>query len=305
MTAVLLEPQLLERASTPPQGDAWLYEIKYDGYRLLASSERGRKSLYSRSGADWTSRLPWIAKAIGALDRDVHMDGELVYLTDDGLPDFERLRDATLSGEQGRLYYQVFDLLRLDGRDLTARPLIERKERLSALFRDAAPNSRLRYVSHYQGDAVEFLRSVDRLGLEGMVSKRVRSVYRGGTRSCDWIKTKCSHTQRFAVVGYTTELIGGKEVLATLALAGEGDRYAGRVEFGVPRRDGSLLEILQSLGARSASVADAPETSSIQWIEPLLAANVRCLRWEPGRSVRHAVLHGVGQRCASDIVIRR
>jgi hypothetical protein len=88
--------------------------------------------------------------------------------------------------------------------------------------------------------------------------RRARSVYRAGARSRDWIKTKCFHTQRFAVVGCTTDLVGGREVLAALALAGEGDRYASRVEFGVPRRDGSLLEILRSLGARSASVGDAP-----------------------------------------------
>src|SRR5437868_3156853 len=115
--ATSLAPQLLERAPRPPEGDGWVHEIKYDGYRLLASVERGKVTLNSRSGADWTARLPAIAKAIVALGvYRAQLDGELVYLTDDGFPDFERLWEATRSSSaSGRLYYQVFDLLRVNG----------------------------------------------------------------------------------------------------------------------------------------------------------------------------------------------
>ena len=138
MPAVALEPQLVDRASRAPEGESWIHEIKYDGYRLLASVQRGKVWLYSRSGADWTTRLPWIAQAVGSLGlRDLHLDGELVYLDDDGLPDFERLWSATRSGdEQARLYYQIFDVLRLKEKDLTATPLIERRDRLVELLRD-------------------------------------------------------------------------------------------------------------------------------------------------------------------------
>ena len=116
MPAVALEPQLVDRTSRAPEGDSWIHEIKYDGYRLLASLQRGKVWLYSRSGADWTTQLPWIAKGVGLLGRsDVLIDGELVYLDDDGFPDFERLWSATRSGgEHARLYYQVFDVLRLN-----------------------------------------------------------------------------------------------------------------------------------------------------------------------------------------------
>lgn len=140
--ALLLDPQLLSRASGPPNGDGWIHEIKYDGYRLLASLERGLVSLWSRPGADWTSRLPTIANAIAELTvRSAALDGELVYLGADGFPDFEKLQSATRSAREGaRLYYT-------------------------------------------EGDGTEFFRAADELGLEGIVCKRARSVYRAGIRS--------------------------------------------------------------------------------------------------------------------------
>lgn len=289
-------PQLLSRASAPPLGDDFVHEIKYDGFRLLASVHGGRVRLHSRSGADWTSRLSLIARGITALDtRELALDGELVYLSEDGFPDFERLRGATQSAERGRLYYQIFDLLSLNGRDLTSRPLLERKARLLELL--ACPeHPRLRYVAHVQGNGGEFFRAVDQLGLEGIVSKRASSVYRPDTRSTDWIKVKCFHTREFAVVGYTTE----NGLLASLALAGdcgEGNlHYAGRVEFGVPRRDSSLLNALKMLEEHTSIPPGASPTSSVCWVEPRLAAEVRALAWTPGRPLRHAVLRSVSLR---------
>lgn len=249
--------------------------------------------LRSRPGADWTSRLPWIAKAVASLGaRELALDGELVYLTDDGFPDFERLRGVTQSGAQEQLYYQVFDLLNLDGADLTTRPLLERKQRLMELLR-SVDHPRLRYVAHIEGEGTEFFRSVDELGLEGIVSKRARSVYRAGVRSGDWVKVKCFHTRSFAVVGYTTD----DGLLASLALAGCGDdgelRYAGRVELGVPRRDTSLLNVLRAIGPSVKAVPWTAAGSSVVWVEPRLSASVQTLRWEAGRTLRHAVLRGV------------
>src|SRR5207248_681969 len=115
----------------------------------------------------------------------------------------------------------------------------------------------------------------------------------------DWLKVKCFRTHRFMVIGYTTEVIGGKDVLSTLALAGtSGDAgddryYAGRVEFGVPRRDDTLLRVLRSLGVATVSIASASENAAIRWVEPRLMAEVRCLAWKPGRHIRHAVLRSV------------
>lgn len=287
-------PQLLARAATPPNGDAWLHEIKYDGYRLLATVESGRVRLRSRPGADWTTRLPAIATAVATLGvRQLALDGELVYLDDDGFPDFERLQAATRwRARQPRLYYQIFDLLNLNGHDLTSRPLLDRKARLLDLLRPSE-HPRLRYVAHVQGNGAEFFRGVDQLGLEGIVSKRARSVYRAGIRSADWVKVKCFHTQHLAVVGYT--IADGR--LESLALAGPsqdgGVQYAGRVELGVPRRDDTLRRALELLGAPSAPVAGASTNPSIRWVEPRLTAEVRALRWRPGRPLRHAVLRGV------------
>ena len=194
------------------------------------------------------------------------LDGELVYLTDAGLPDFEALQSVTRSADaRDRLYYQVFALPCLNGEDLTTRPLVERKARLSELLTRAG-NPRLRYVAHLDSDGAAFFRAVDELGLEGIVCERARSLYRPGIRSSDWVKVKCFRTQRFAIVGYTTT----NELLETLVLAGETDvgslHYAGRVEFGVPRRDQTLLNMLRSCGELSGDVQSRSVSRSISWL---------------------------------------
>ena len=292
-----LSPQLLSRASTPPNGEGWIHEIKYDGFRLMARLDSGRPMLVSRPGADWTARLPEIADALRSLPAEsCSLDGELVYLTDEGFPDFEALQRATRKSESVRLYYQVFDLLDLDGRDLTGLPLLERKQQLVALLK-RADHHRLRFVAHVEGNGLEFFNAADKLGLEGIVSKRARSVYGPGVRSSDWVKVKCFRSHSFTIAGYTTETVHGTLVLSSLALAGTDDAgalcYAGRVEFGVPRRDRRLLMLLQSLGAAPIDIVAARNGSGVSWVEPALAAEVRCLAWRPGRQLRHAVLRSV------------
>ena len=297
-----LSPQLLSRASAPPNGDGWIHEIKYDGFRLMGRVDRGRVALVSRPGADWTTRLPRIAEALKSLAVDsCCMDGELVYLTNEGIPDFDELQRATRKGDSLRLYYQVFDLLNLNGSDLTGLPLLERKQHLVELLRRA--DHRLRFVTHIEGNGLDFFHAADQLGLEGIVSKRARSVYRPGVRSSDWVKVKCFRSQSFTIAGYTTEMADGKMVLSSLALAATDNSgalcYAGRVEFGVPRRDRRLLLLLQSLGAAPAETFGTRAGSAVSWVEPALAAEVRCLAWRPGRQLRHAVLRRVNLSEAS------
>jgi bifunctional non-homologous end joining protein LigD len=220
------------------------------------------------------------------------LDGELVYLSDDGFPDFEALQQATRSSDaRVRLYYQVFDLLCVNSEDLTGRPLIERKARLCELL-TRAKSSRLRYVAHVEHDGAAFFGAVDALGLEGIVCKRATSIYQPGVRASSWVKVKCFRTQRFAIVGYT--VADGQ--LESLVVAGEHNgalHYAGRVEWGVPRRDPGLLTALRSIEECTATVINASCSAAIRWLEPRLAADVRALAWRPGRSLRHAVLRGV------------
>ena len=174
-------------------------------------------------GSDHGSTGCVIAAAVASLRaRSACLDGELVYLTNEGFPDFDRLQNATRSQQhRAHLYYQVFDLLHIDGMDLTTRPLIERKARLFELLR-MTDNSRLRYVAYTRGNGTEFFRAVDGLGLEGVVCKRANSLYRVGVRSADSIKVKCFRTATFAVVGYTLE----DGVLSSLALARPRPLYA-------------------------------------------------------------------------------
>lgn len=178
-------------------------------------------------------------------------------------------------------------------KDLTGTRLIDRKDRLVDLLRDGAGEPRLRYVSHVVGGGPNFFNAVDQLGLDGIVSKRIESVYHPGVPSKHWLKMKCFHTQQFSVIGYTTEFVGEGKVLSSLALAGDREHYAGRVEFGVPRRDDTLLRTLLSTRLSAAPIEGASRNPAIRWVEPRLTAEVRCLRWQPGRHIRHAVLRSI------------
>ncbi|HEV3050504.1 MAG TPA: hypothetical protein VGX50_09360 [Longimicrobium sp.] len=201
MLADRIAPQLLTAARTAPEGDGWLHEIKYDGYRMLCRIERGRARLFSRPGRDWTPELPAIAAAMVALRTgDGWFDGELVALRPDGKPDFHALRRA-ISGKRGALplVYHVFDVLHADGRDLTGVEVLERKRILEERVRGRC--DRVRYTDHLVGDGPAFHQAAHAAGLEGIVSKRIGSRYRPGVRSRDWVKVKCMHRYVFTVAG--------------------------------------------------------------------------------------------------------
>jgi bifunctional non-homologous end joining protein LigD len=217
-----------------------------------------------------------------------YLDGELVAVDKQGVPTFEALHRA-LRRQPGKrpLYFQVFDLLELDGRRLTGLPLLERKAHLQKLLREGP--DRLRYVDHVQGNGSAVFAQADALELEGIVSKRAHSRYQPGQRSSQWLKTKCWRLLRFPVVGYTVTA----HRLESLLLASdgcEGRSYAGRVEYGLARFPG-LLEVLSE--ARSAHSPFGRGVRGAQWIRPGVVADVQCLPWSRGRKIRHAVLRGL------------
>ena len=201
MLAARMAPQLLTAARAAPEGDGWLHEVKYDGYRLLCRLEHGRARLFSRPGRDWTSELPDVARAMEALRTgDGWFDGELVALRPDGMPDFHALRRA-IGGRRGAppLVYHLFDALHADGRDLTGLDVLARKRVLQERVRGRC--DRVRYADHLVGDGPAFHQAVHAAGLEGIVSKRIGSRYRPGARSRDWLKVKCMHRYVFTVAG--------------------------------------------------------------------------------------------------------
>jgi len=194
-----ISPQLLTAAREAPEGEGWLHEVKFDGFRLAAQVEGGRVRLYTRGGHDWTKQLRPIEAAVAESGlRSGYLDGELVAVAADGLPDFDALHRAMRGGRNApRLLYHVFDLLRAGGRELLHVELAARKRMLAELI--GPGEGALRYVEHQVGGGPALHARAQALGIEGIVSKRVRSGYRPGVRSKTWLKVKCYRLYRVVV----------------------------------------------------------------------------------------------------------
>lgn len=280
--AVTLYPQLATLSDRAPKGQTWLHEIKFDGYRLMAHIEHGKVRLITRNGHDWTARFRAQVRQLEALPvEQAILDGELVALTTDGASSFRALQEAISSKQTQQLVYQVFDLVHLNGYDLSAVPLIERKHALKQLLEAAAyePSSLVRYSDHLQGQGPAFFEQACALGLEGIVSKRANAPYRSG-RSKLWRKAKCTQHAKFVVGGYTPPS-GARSGFGALLLGTlrEGNlEYAGRVGTGFSNHQlvelhGLLRrqEITQSPFSPSSSL---PRSRGVHWVRPQMVVEV-------------------------------
>ncbi|MBN8480373.1 MAG: DNA ligase D [Xanthomonadales bacterium] len=273
-------PELCKPATEAPIGDGWLHEVKWDGYRLLATVVRGKTRLWSRNGIDWTTRLLDIARAVESLGlRSARIDGELLAADGKG-GSFAHLQ-RRLSDEPGEpLVYMMFDLVHADGRSLRDVPLLERKRVLKERF-ERHPDALLRWSEHHVGDGADVYAQAKRAGLEGIVSKRVDSPYRAA-RSGDWLKLKIRPSVEYTVIGYT-EPKGRRAGFGALLL-GEPDEsgglaYAGRVGSGFD--DAGLVALQRRLAAlhidHPAAAVDGLARSDRErahWVEPRLVAEV-------------------------------
>ncbi len=273
------EPQLARLGDAPPKGDDWIHEVKWDGYRITATIVDGDVRLWSRNGLDWTKKIPEVVRALKALELEAAaLDGELVALRN-GHSDFGLLQ-ATLSGEsQAPLAYVIFDIVHLQGYRLERVPLLQRKELLAAML--SKPPPRIAYSSHSVGNGDAAFALASELGLEGIMSKRVNSPYRGG-RGDDWRKTKRLDTDEFAVVGYT-QAQGSRNGFGSLLLAKpdseHGWRYVGRVGSGF---SDELLRTVTARLAKEPQLKKSPahihamstELRRATWIEPTWVVEV-------------------------------
>lgn len=187
-----LEPSLATLVDEAPDGDEWIHEIKFDGYRLQARIDSGSVKLLTRKGLDWTAKFKPVADALRHLKLgSALIDGELVVEDEAGISSFVSLQADLKAGRTDRMAFYAFDLLYAEGYDLTKVPLVERKTLLAALLDDVPAGGVLRYSAHLERGGDAMLRHACRLGLEGIVSKHKDKPFRGG-RSLDWQKTKCS-----------------------------------------------------------------------------------------------------------------
>jgi bifunctional non-homologous end joining protein LigD len=304
-------PELATLTGSPPAGREWLHEIKFDGYRILASLDRGRVELTSRNGKDWTARFPEIARAVAELPvRDALLDGEVVALDAAGASSFRRLQEALGAGRTRGLVYQAFDLLGLDERDLARAPLVERKRSLADLLaRLDARATVLRYTDHVDGDGPALFAEACKLGLEGIVSKRAASTYRGG-RTGQWLKIKCTQHEELVVGGFT-EPAGVRAGFGALLLGAWSEgrlTYVGKVGTGFSARQLGELSVL--LGEReTATCPFAPPPRSrrdVRWVKPDLVAEVEFSEWTRAGVLRQPSFRGLREdRDAAEIDLDR
>ena len=205
-----IEPCLATLRSRPPAGANWLHEIKFDGYRIQARIRPRQVKLLTRSGLDWTAKFGiTLAAALADLPvKEAVIDGEVVAEGSGGAPDFSALQDALATGVTERLVFYGFDILYLDGCDLRALPLTDRKAALAAII--TKPGA-VRFSEHFEEDGQRLLRHVCLLGLEGVVSKMRDAPYHSG-RGKGWIKSKCSNRQEFVVAGYVPSTVSAKAI---------------------------------------------------------------------------------------------
>ncbi|WP_426141927.1 DNA ligase D [Pseudomonas sp. DWP3-1-2] len=290
-----LTPQLATLVDAPPEGQ-WLYEVKFDGYRILTRVLDGQVSLFSRNGHDWTERLPLQAKALAALGlSDSWLDGEMVVLNEQGLSDFQALQNAFDSGRSKDIVYYLFDVPCLNGHDLRDTPVEERRGALQQVL--ARHRSKvLRFSEAFQSTHKDIVESASAIGLEGVIGKRSGSAY-VSKRSPDWIKLKCRLRQEFVIVGFTQPQ-GSRSGFGAMLLAVNEDGenpglvYAGRVGTGFNQSAlGQLSERMKPL-ERSSSPLVKKLTSSqgrgVHWIEPGLVCEVEFAEWTREGIVRQA-----------------
>jgi bifunctional non-homologous end joining protein LigD len=303
-------PQLATLVSAPPEGDAWIHEMKFDGYRILCRIANGRATLWSRNARDWTAQFPEIAAAAARLPaRRAVVDGEIAVLLPNGTTSFQALQNVLSSRGQGQLVYFVFDLLHLDGQDLTGAALEARKSALEALI-GTARDGAIRYSTHVVGQGDEFFRQACRLSLEGVVSKRRDRPYEPG-RGRSWLKVKCIQEQEFVVGGFT-EPKGARAGLGALLLGvnddGSGLAYVGKVGTGFTGNAARLLrERLDRLRvARSPFRKRPPGASEARWVKPEMVAEVEFSEWTTDGRLRHPSFKGIREdKPATEIVRER
>jgi bifunctional non-homologous end joining protein LigD len=301
------EPQLATLVREAPTGEEWLHEIKFDGYRALGRIERGRARLISRNGKDWTDNFAAVAEAIEKLPvRAALLDGEVVALGPGGRSSFQALQQALKQGGQGLVYY-VFDLLHLDGYDLTSMPLAARKEVLATLL---SSDGTVRYSDHVTGNGPEFFAQACEIGVEGVISKRKNAPYRPG-RGRDWLKIKCLASQEFVIGGFS-EPSGARDGLGALLLGVHEDgelRYAGKVGTGFDTKTLSeLRRRLAPLEQERPSFSNPPpgKNRGVHWVRPQLVAEVDFTEWTDEGLLRHPTFKGLREdKPARDVVRER
>jgi bifunctional non-homologous end joining protein LigD len=296
--------QLCTLVDSVPPGTGWLHEVKYDGYRLEIAVGGGKVKIFTRTGLDWTGKFPGVAEAVARLALgEALIDGEVVAFRE-GKPNFSALQDAISNG--GDMIFFAFDLLDLDGEEVSKLPNIQRKERLRPLIDGG--DARLQFAEHIIGGGEKLFETMCREGYEGVVSKRADAPYRGG-RTRTWLKIKCIKRQEFVIVGWTqSDKNRGFRALLLGVNSPDGFVYAGKVGTGFDTD--TMLDLrakLDRLEGREATVkAPRAAVRGAHWVEPTLVAEIAFTEITPDGVLRHPSFLGLREdKAAPDVVAEK
>jgi bifunctional non-homologous end joining protein LigD len=301
-----IEPMKALPVEKLPEGD-WLYEVKHDGYRALAFKDGKDVRLVSRNKKAFD--YPQLLNALKLLPADrVILDGEIVALDEKGRSSFQLLQDYKRSEQRVPLVYYVFDLLFVDGKDLRKEPLSARRKLLADILKKAPPNIRL--SEGLQASKEDLLRVAQEFGLEGLVAKRLNSIYESGRRTGAWVKFKITKSQEFVVGGYTLPE-GGRKYFGSLLVGYQGPEgllFAGRVGTGFSDKAlANLYAKFQKIRASSCPFVNLPEKSRgrwgqgispavmkrCQWVKPVLVAQIKFTEWTLDNQLRQPIFLGL------------
>ena len=297
------KPQLATLVDHVPTGSQWIHEIKFDGYRALIAAAGDEVKIYTRTGLDWTDKFAPVAEAVAALDLPPALiDGEIVSLGADGNPSFSALQKA-IKGEGGGFELFAFDLLSLNGEDLTRLGNVERKARLAGLLPDADPV--IHYADHVVGAGEKLFAAMCRAGQEGIISKRADAPYRGA-RTTGWLKVKCTRRQEFVIIGWSASSANSRRFRALLLAQHKDGKlvYAGKVGTGFNQDSMEMLAKKFAARGRRTAAAEVPRADArgAHWIKPDLVAEIAFAEFTDDDVLRHASFVGLrSDKQAADV----
>jgi bifunctional non-homologous end joining protein LigD len=302
-----IAPQLAILVTKPPEGNNWVHEVKFDGYRLEARIDDGEVTLTTRNDNDWTDRFKDIAAALATLPcQNAIVDGEAVHMAADGTMSFHALQNALSTGKKEDLQFWVFDLLFLDGEDVRDKPLLERKALLQQLLKK--PPKRVHYSDHFEASGAQVLHQACSASLEGIISKRADDAYHSG-RGEGWVKSKCIKEQELVIGGYTTQPKHPGALGALLM--GYYDKkdfiFAGKVGTGFSHSEGhALLTKLKKLEQKQPPFKSIPRLArrGAVFAKPELVAHVNFTEWTHDGVMRHPSFQGLREDKPAPEVVR-
>jgi bifunctional non-homologous end joining protein LigD len=284
-----IAPMLAKETSQPFDDENWIYEIKWDGYRAIAEIINGKVKLYSRNGLSFNEYYPKVVKALEKIKKNIVIDGEIVVLNEEGMPNFQMLQHYSEYQHYPICFY-AFDVLRVDKKDLTDLPLIERKEILSKLLKF---NDVIRYSSHIIEDGSRFLDVSKQKGLEGIMAKKADSQYHVGKRTTEWLKIKNHMTDEAIIVGFT-EPTGGRKNFGALVLAvkdGKDLKYVGHTGTGFDEKKlKEVYNLLLPLKTDQSPFKERVKTNTpVTWVLPKYVCELKFTEKTTDGKMRHPV----------------